>query len=1063
MENNRIEIEIETPIVDQTDRQNFEPLATSSEEEEEEEILVNGILAPKENLNTRQNGHGVVGTVASNSHECDQNVIGEERLNVVEDDPNTIDEDLSLNDPQSNIQNKEKIEELIHSRLLAKFENLTIATQKEIHEKEKVIAPFRQFPKLLLIPNEIEMFASAICVCERKRITPFNLSFVRGVFKIKRGKIYRVKRAIKTGREVGKRGRPCLLNKAEECFVVERLKILSMIGWAPTLDETVEIANQLISSWLQVDYRIQRPLITSNIWVHEFAKRNKLRITRSSPIEYQRIIVNEDMIQQFFQTLKELYEEKEYVSHLIFNMDETSLKLTRKQTYVVVTPESKKKAFRAQKPDGKLMSAVVTISARGNLLKTLLLMPKKTINHKFFEENDLFNFAYATSPKGFITKDLFYKWTRDIFIPEVESIRKFYKFPKNKWSLLVLDGHSSRADLRAIHLLQQHFIDCVVIPGHSSHLLQPLDVGIFRHFKTELKKQQRHKDKKKNLYLVLDHCLNLATSTMRIVEAFNKSIIYPLNLKKKINEKYVFPTEVKEFAFSNFNRGSRLRISGQILTSQNFIDQLSNPEKRKRKAQLEASKKHIPPHKLFQKLFSDMNNPFQHTPFDINEIDNIEQVSEHSSIENLTNRLISVENVHSNIGTEIVETETNGIEDNNLLLNGFQDFQNTINSVNNSNRQTIQPQLIRQEINQTSIHDSYDNRPLILPTMNNITNTEKNSENNEILTPLSPGRTSIHSEKNFFRSNETQNTRENSTNHSFENNNLNFSTTPIPNNNQTKNRTPQSKNQNLDQVRGKFSVVRNLLYQKNTITPSPTQRILYPSNRLNDNRGLIQYHHNNNLNTHENVYTDYYQPRDPELGGLLFVQEQRHTRNRSNKEKVNSNKRREGVSYRGSGRGRGRTRNRNQGRGNSTYRGRGREGNREYDRKRSKSRSRDRERNSNKNRNRDRERSRSRSRSMDWSNDRSRSRERVGGKSGDRSRRKGSARESRKRSGRGNRRRRENNRSQSSSRRDSNYCDPYPNSFFQRNTPKENRLRKISERTHNKLRTYVCDDNDYDN
>ncbi|KAJ3442089.1 zinc finger ccch domain-containing protein [Anaeramoeba flamelloides] len=965
MENNRteIEIEIETQIDNQTDRQNFEPLSTSSssEEEEEEEILANGILAPKENLNTRQNVQSVVGAVASNFHECDQTVIGEERLNVVQDDRNTIEEDLSSNDPQSNIQSEEKIQELIHSRLLA---NETDCTQKEIHEKEKVIAPFRQFPKLLLIPNEIEMFASAICVCERKRMTPFNLSFVRGVFKIKRGKIYRAKKAIKTGRGVGKRGRPCLLNKAEELFVVERLKILSMIGWAPTLDETVEIANQLISSWLQVDYRIQRPLITSNIWVHEFSKRNKLRITRSSSIEYQRIIVNEDMIQQFFQTLKELYEEKEYVSHLIFNMDEKSLKLTRNQTYVVVTPESKKKAFRAQKPDGKLMSVVVTISARGNLLKTLLLMPNKTINHKVFEEKDLFNFA-------------------------------------------------SRADLRAIHLLQQHFIDCVVIPGHSSHLLQPLDVGIFRHFKTELKKQQRHKDKKKNLYLVLDHCLNLATSTMRIVEAFNKSGIYPLNLKKKVNDKYVFPTEVKEFTFSNFNRGSRLRISGQILTRQNFIDQLSNPEKRKRKAQLEASKKHIPPHKLFQKLFSDMNNPFQHTPFDINEIDNIEQVSEHSSIENLTNRLISVENVHSSIGTEIVETETNEIDENNLLLNGFQDFQNTINLANNSNRQTIQPQLIRQEINQTSIHDSYDNRPLILPTINNITNTEKNSENNEILTALSPGRTSIHSEKIFLGSNETQNLRENNTTRSFENNNLNCSTPPIPNNNQTKNRTPQPKNRNLDQVRDKFSVVRNLLYQKNTTTPSPTQRILYPSNRLNDNRDLIQYHHNNNLNTHENVSTDYYQPRDPELG-----EEGGGELKRS---------------------GRGRLRSRNQGRGRETHHGAGRESSREYDRSRSRSRNRNRDngRNSNRNSSRNVNRNSNINNNINNNRDRSSDKNRSTGRSGERSRisgrRKGSdsGRGTRKRREKGNRRRRNTN-NQRSSRRDSNYCDPYPNSFFQK-------------------------------
>ncbi|KAJ6240601.1 hypothetical protein M0813_03068 [Anaeramoeba flamelloides] len=771
---NEVEIELEE---DQTSQQIFDPLTSSSESEEEED----------DDEDLRQIEHNT--QIANVSVRQDERtLLGEEATNVLQDDQSHFTEIVSLNDPDSNVLTEEKIEELIQSRLIAKFESMSLTTQKQISDKERVISPFRQFPKLLLIPNTIEMFASAICICERKRIIPFNLSFVREVFNIGRGRIYRAKKSIKSGRQVGKNGRPCLLNKAEEEFVVNRLKILSLIGWAPTLDETVEIANELIASWLQVDFRVQRPTITSNIWVHEFAKRNNLRITRSSPIDYQRIIVNEEMIKQFFQTLKELYEEKEYTSHLIFNMDETSLKLTPKQTYVVITNQSKKKAFRAQEANGKLMSAVVTISARGTLLKTLILIPTKTIPYKVFEDNDLHNFGMVHSPKGFITKELFYKWTRDVFIPEVEAIRLFYKFPKNKWALLVLDGHSSRADLRAIHLLQQHHIDCVVIPGHSSHVLQPLDVGIFKHFKTELKKQQRHKDKNKEFYLVLDHCLNLATSAMRIVEAFRKAGIYPLNLEKKIKGQSVFPTEVKEFAFSNYNRGSRLKISGQILTSENFINQLTNKEKRKRKAQLEASKKHIPPHKLFQKLFSNMNNPFQHTPFNSNEIDSIHHFSQNSSIENISNRLLTVENNHLNIETVFLETNTNETERNNLLLNGYTDFENNIHLTNNTNRQTLQPILIQPEVNETNRHETSENRPLNEPTNNNFRNTQNNLDNDEIYTPLSPGRTSIHPEKNFILPNSNlTTTQQTSTNTTPQRSNININQTPRITHNSTQN------------------------------------------------------------------------------------------------------------------------------------------------------------------------------------------------------------------------------------------------------------------------------------
>ncbi|KAJ6235348.1 tigger transposable element-derived protein [Anaeramoeba flamelloides] len=328
---------------------------------------------------------------------------------------------------------------------------------------------FRQFPELMTINNPIEMFASALCVCERQGIKPLNVSFVRVFFGIPRGRIPRAKKAIALGRVVGHSGRPYLLNASEEDYVVQRLKILSLIGWAPTIDETIEIANEIIRSWFRIDPKMQRPLIVSKNWVRKFAMRNKLKITKSTPIEYKRIMVNEDIVKDFFITLKGLCEEKEYNPKLIFNMDETSLQLSKSSTYSVISPESKKKSYRAKLPTKRHMSAVCTISAYGNCLKTLYLLPRKSLNKNVFEKTNLNNYAYATSPRGFITKDLFYEWVRCVFIPEVEAIREFNKLPKDEWTLLVLDGHNSRANLTAIHLLQKtlHRLCCDTVPLKS--------------------------------------------------------------------------------------------------------------------------------------------------------------------------------------------------------------------------------------------------------------------------------------------------------------------------------------------------------------------------------------------------------------------------------------------------------------------------------------------------------------------------------------------------------------------------------------------------------------------
>ncbi len=45
--------------------------------------------------------------------------------------------------------------------------------------------------------------------------------------------------------------------------------------------------------------------------------------------------------------------------------------------------------------------------------------------------------------------------------------------------LLLVDGHSSHVNLRFVNYCDKHRILLVILPPHSTHRLQPLDVGIF--------------------------------------------------------------------------------------------------------------------------------------------------------------------------------------------------------------------------------------------------------------------------------------------------------------------------------------------------------------------------------------------------------------------------------------------------------------------------------------------------------------------------------------------------------------------------------------------------------
>jgi len=55
----------------------------------------------------------------------------------------------------------------------------------------------------------------------------------------------------------------------------------------------------------------------------------------------------------------------------------------------------------------------------------------------------------------------------------------------NQRRLLIVDGHGSHVKARFIACCIQNKIDLKVLPAHSSHITQPLEVGIFAPLKAQ--------------------------------------------------------------------------------------------------------------------------------------------------------------------------------------------------------------------------------------------------------------------------------------------------------------------------------------------------------------------------------------------------------------------------------------------------------------------------------------------------------------------------------------------------------------------------------------------------
>ena len=76
----------------------------------------------------------------------------------------------------------------------------------------------------------------------------------------------------------------------------------------------------------------------------------------------------------------------------------------------------------------------------------------------------------------------------NIFVKELEQLRQKNGEP-NAPALLLLDGHSSRQGLNGQQLLEKYNIFVLLLPAHSSAILQPLELSVNGSLKTTLKKK----------------------------------------------------------------------------------------------------------------------------------------------------------------------------------------------------------------------------------------------------------------------------------------------------------------------------------------------------------------------------------------------------------------------------------------------------------------------------------------------------------------------------------------------------------------------------------------------
>jgi hypothetical protein len=80
---------------------------------------------------------------------------------------------------------------------------------------------------------------------------------------------------------------------------------------------------------------------------------------------------------------------------------------------------------------------------------------------------------FAATQKGWTNENAGLYWLEHIFDRHTKAKAG------NHRRLLIVDGHNSHVNMRFINYCDQNHILLAILPPHSTHRLQPLDVGLF--------------------------------------------------------------------------------------------------------------------------------------------------------------------------------------------------------------------------------------------------------------------------------------------------------------------------------------------------------------------------------------------------------------------------------------------------------------------------------------------------------------------------------------------------------------------------------------------------------
>ena len=286
------------------------------------------------------------------------------------------------------------------------------------------------------------------------------------IYSISHEKLSRRKRGVQSRRDISANSRK--LTDLEESVLVQHILDLATKGFPPRLSIVEDMANRLLA--------IRDASRVGKHWASNFVKRRpELRTQFQRKYDYQRAKCEDpEVIRGWFDLVRNTIAKYGINDADIYNFDETGFMMGVISTAMVVTSsEGRVKAKKIQPGNREWVTVIQGVNAQGWNVPPFVIVAGKNHLASWYQNSGFPpNWVISVTDNGWTTNEKGVDW-----------IQHFEKHTKPRttgvYRLLILDGHESHHSAEFEVYCKEHNIITLCMPAHSSHILQPLDVGCF--------------------------------------------------------------------------------------------------------------------------------------------------------------------------------------------------------------------------------------------------------------------------------------------------------------------------------------------------------------------------------------------------------------------------------------------------------------------------------------------------------------------------------------------------------------------------------------------------------